>query len=89
MTLSNGDQVIESLDNPNAHSLGASPFARADYIGKLRTMGDGVADPDEIDRFIGLVEDLERLSADDVARLNIVVPADRLQDTSAERVGIL
>ena len=89
VTLSNGDQVIESLDNPNAHSLGASPFARADYIGKLRTMGDGVADPDEIDRFIGLVEDLERLSADDVARLNIVVPADRLQDTSAERVGIL
>jgi hypothetical protein len=42
-----------------------------------------------MDRFIGLVEDLERLSADDIARLNIVVPSDRLQDASAERVGIL
>ncbi len=89
VTLSTGETVIERLDNPNAHSLGARPFGRPEYIEKLRTMGAGVAEPEEIDRFIDLVERLDELNAGEVARLNVEVPADRLQDATAERVGIL
>ena len=89
VTMKNGDHVVQRLDNPNAHSLGARPFTRPEYVGKLRSMSEGVAESSEIDRFIGLVERLEELSADEVARLNVEVPAHVLEDATADRVGIL
>ncbi len=89
VTMKSGEQIVEALDNPNAHSLGARPFERAQYVGKLRSMAEGIAEKAEIDRFIGLVERLQDLSAADIAQLNVVVPSDRLQDASADRVGIL
>ena len=52
-------------------------------------MSEDVAESSEIDRFIGLVERLEELSADEVARLNVEVPAHVLEDATADRVGIL
>ncbi|MDP7362984.1 MAG: MmgE/PrpD family protein, partial [Candidatus Latescibacteria bacterium] len=69
--------------------LGARPFTRPEYVGKLRSMSEDVAESSEIDRFIGLVERLEELSADEVARLNVEVPAHVLEDATADRVGIL
>ena len=89
VTMSDGEKIVERLDNPNAHSLGARPFARPEYVEKLRTMGAGVAETAEIDRFIDLVERLEDLSVAEVAQLNVVVLAERLQDATADRVGIL
>ena len=89
VTMKNGDHVVQRLDNPNAHSLGARPFTRPEYVGKLRAMSEDVAESSEIDRFIGLVERLEELSADEVARLNVEVPAHVLEDATADRVGIL
>lgn len=89
VTLADGSTVSERLDNPNAHSLGARPFGRADYIDKLRTLSEGVAEPAEIDRFLGLVERLPELSVDEVAQLNVVAPEGYLEAADEERVGIL
>lgn len=89
VTLADGSTVSERLDNPNAHSLGARPFQRPDYVNKLRTLAEGVADEREINRFLGLVERLGDLSHEEVAQLNIVVPEDRIDAATEHRHGIL
>ena len=86
--LRGGRVVVESLDNPNAHSLGARPFARAQYCDKLKTLA-GLAMDAEIDRFQTLVERLDALSPAEVRQLNIEVAEDVLEDGSSARTGIL
>lgn len=89
VTMRDGSMVSERLDNPNAHSLGAHPFEREDYVRKLRTLGEEIAGAAEIDRFLGLVERLPELTPNEVLRLNVVVPADRIDAGDEVRVGIL
>ncbi|MFP5251928.1 MAG: MmgE/PrpD family protein, partial [Actinomycetes bacterium] len=48
---------------------------RAEYVQKLRTLAQGIIDDAEIDRFLGLVERLPELTADEVRQLNVVAPA--------------
>ena len=84
-----GTQISERLDNPNAHYLGARPFSRPDYINKLKVLTEDLADPAELDRYIGLVKRLQELSAAEVGELNLVIPEDRLQDAQSDRVGII
>ena len=87
--LRDGSNLVERLDNPNAHSMGARPFARADYVAKLETLTDGLAEPDELERFVGLVEKLTTLSPSQVKELSIGIPSDRLEDSTSDRVGVL
>ena len=87
--LKDGTQISERLDNPNAHYLGKKPFARPDYINKLKVLTEDLADPTELDRYIGLVKRLQELSAAEVGELNLVIPEDRLQDAQSDRVGII
>ncbi|HJP33643.1 MAG TPA: MmgE/PrpD family protein [Candidatus Latescibacteria bacterium] len=89
VTMKDGSTVSERLDNPNAHSLGARPFERDDYVLKLRTLAEGVAETEEIDRLVGLVERLPELSPEEVRQLNVVVPEDRIVASDEDRVGIL
>jgi len=89
VTMQDGSTVRERLDNPNAHSLGAHPFEREDYVSKLRTLGEEIAGTEEIDRLLGLVERLPELTPMEVLRLNVVVPADRIDASDEVRVGIL
>ncbi len=86
--MADGSEVVERLDNPNAHSLGARPFERPDYIGKLRSLGEGLAAPEEVERFLGLVERLPELVPEEVRRLSLTLRAGR-EDEGVERVGIL
>ena len=89
VTMKDGSTVGERLDNPNAHALGAHPFHRSDYVGKLRTLGEGIAETKEIDRFLGLVERLAELQPEEVRQLNVVVPTDHIEAAHDHRVGIL
>jgi len=84
-----GAELVERLDNPNAHYLGARPFSRSDYINKLEVLTEGLAEPSEVDRFLGLVDNLQDLSPERVGELNLVIPEERLEDAHSDRVGIL
>ena len=76
--LKNGKSIVDELGVADAHPGGARPFRRPDYIGKFRTLADGIVEQGEQDRFLGLVERLPGLTADEVRQLNFIVPADRL-----------
>ena len=87
--LRNGSEIVERLDNPNAHSLGARPFRRPDYESKLYTLTEGLVEEGEIERFVELVGELSNLDPEQVRALNVVVPEERLEDGRNERVGII
>ncbi|HAQ00874.1 MAG TPA: 2-methylcitrate dehydratase, partial [Rhodospirillum rubrum] len=76
--LKGGRQIVDELAVADAHPAGPRPFARPDYIGKFRTLAEGVIAPAEQDRFIALVERLPELTADEVAHLSFVVSPDTL-----------
>ncbi|MBK1665435.1 2-methylcitrate dehydratase [Rhodospirillum rubrum] len=78
ITLKGGRQIVDELAVADAHPAGTRPFARPDYIGKFRTLAEGVIAPAEQDRFIALVERLPELTADEVAHLTFVVSPDKL-----------
>ncbi len=84
-----GTEIAERLDNPDAHYLGARPFARPDYINKLETLTEDLVEKDELVRFLGLVERLTELTADEVGQLNVVIAEEKLVAATSERVGIL
>ena len=84
-----GARIVERLDNPNAHYLGARPFQRSHYVDKLRTLAAGLTEDGEQERFLTLVDGLIGLSPAQVGELNLVVPPERLEDCSSDRVGII
>jgi 2-methylcitrate dehydratase len=76
--LRDGSKLEDELAVANAHPLGAKPFGREDYIRKFQTMTDGIITAREANRFLEAVQDLARLPAGDLHRLNVVVPAGTL-----------
>ncbi len=78
ITMEDGSIIQDELAIADANPLGARPFARPQYIEKFRTLAEGIVSKEEQDRFLGLVERLATLSADEVKALNFVVSADQL-----------
>lgn len=72
ITLADGSTVEDEIAVADAHPLGARPFAREDYIRKFRTLAEPVLLPEEIERFLALVQRLPELTADEVQHLSIV-----------------
>jgi 2-methylcitrate dehydratase len=72
----------------DAHPAGARPFKRADYIRKFDTLTEGIITKAERDRFIGLVENLENLTAEQVQQLNVQIPIDKLTNNKRDTKGI-
>lgn len=72
VTLTSGETLEEMLDVANAHPLGATPFARPEYLRKADRLFEGFLSDTERRRFYGLVERLPDLSADGVRALNPV-----------------
>ena len=62
----------------NAHSLGATPWRRADYIRKFETLTAGLLAPAETRRFLDLVQQAPTLRADQLSGLNLVLPEGAL-----------
>jgi 2-methylcitrate dehydratase len=69
--LADGSRLVEEIAVADAHPLGARPFAREQYLTKFRTLADGVLEPDEIERFLGTVQRLPELTADELAGLTV------------------
>ncbi len=71
ITLADGTVFTEEIAVADAHPLGARPFAREDYIGKLRKLAEGTIDEKELNRFIEATENLSSLEAGDLDLLNV------------------
>lgn len=75
-----GSTLVDEMAVANAHSLGAHPFERADYIRKFETLTDGIISPRESARFLEAVQELPRLPAGELDRLNVALPAGALSE---------
>ncbi len=78
ITMRDGRVIEGELAVANAHTLGATPWERSDYIGKFRILTEGLLEPGEVERFLELVQRLPELSASDLPLLNVAVPAAAL-----------
>ncbi len=84
----NGEKLVDEMAVANAHSLGARPFGRADYIGKFKTLTTGVITTAESDRFLALAQDLPNLSAIQLGELNVQIAADNMPLRTRDKRGI-
>ena len=79
MFLRDGTNLVDELAVANAHPLGAKPFERDDYIRKFqhadRRDHHARGRPN---RFLEVAQELPRLKADELHRLNVVLPAGTL-----------
>jgi 2-methylcitrate dehydratase len=76
--MKNGETIIDEMAVANAHPLGAKPFVRADYIHKFEMLTGGIISARESNRFLETVQNLPRLSAGELAGLNVALPAGML-----------
>ena len=74
-----GSTLVDEMAVANAHPRGASPFVREDYVNKFRTLTDGIITPREANRFLEVAQELPRLKAEDLNRLNVVLPSGALK----------
>lgn len=72
--LTDGQTIVAEIAVADAHPLGAKPFARADYIKKMRVLAEPVLGAEETQRFIRLAERLPELDAAQLRELNPVAP---------------
>ncbi len=86
--LETGETVADELTVANAHSSGARPFARADYIRKFNILAEGVVDDREQRRFLDLVQGLPDLDAGEIGALNVAVDPSRLAAAGPRGRGI-
>jgi 2-methylcitrate dehydratase len=87
VTLTDGTKIIDEIAVADAHPLGARPFAREQYISKFKTLAAEVLEPEEIERFLDLVQRLPELNAAEVSELTIVAKPGVL-DATAQPKGI-
>ncbi len=78
ITLKDGTVIAEERAVANAHILGKTPWGRADYIRKFRTLTEAILDPAEADRFLALVQRLPQLPAADLPALTVALPPGAL-----------
>ena len=84
--MKDGRTIVDELALANAHSAGATPWKRADYIRKFRTLTEGVLDGAEAERFLDVAQRLPALTAAELAGLTIALPHGRL--AAAKHTGI-
>ncbi|MET0481002.1 MAG: MmgE/PrpD family protein [Mycetocola sp.] len=75
IVMTDGSTLVDEIAVADAHPLGARPFARENYIGKFRTLAADVLEPEEIERFLELVQRLPELTADELGGLTIQAAA--------------
>jgi 2-methylcitrate dehydratase len=76
--MNDGATIVDEMAVANAHPNGAKPFARADYINKFRILTDGLISARECNRFLEAAQDLAKLPAGELHRLNVALPAGTL-----------
>ncbi|MBI2435888.1 MAG: MmgE/PrpD family protein [Candidatus Hydrogenedentes bacterium] len=83
-----GEKLVDEMAVANAHSLGARPWQRPDYIRKFETLTEGVILQEEGQRFLDTVQRLSDLEASDLLQLNVQVELERLSCAKRDNRGI-
>jgi len=76
--MTDGREIADEMAVANAHTLGATPWQRADYLRKFRTLTEGLLDASEAARFLDVAQRLPTLAADELWGLTIALPAGTL-----------
>ena len=79
ITMNDGTVIEDEMAVANAHTLGATPWKRADYIRKFRILTEGILAPAEIERFLDVAQRLPTLTAAELIGLNVSVPEGALE----------
>ncbi|MGB0452351.1 MAG: MmgE/PrpD family protein [Bacteriovoracaceae bacterium] len=84
--MKDGSVIDDELAMANAHSLGARPFQREHYINKFKTLTEGIISESESNRFLETVQNVAKLSGDELLNLNVQVDnVDLLHNARDER----
>ena len=86
--MKDGSVINDELALANAHSNGARPFARENYIQKFRTLTEGLVSIREQDRFLDLVQRLPDLGTSEIEEINVVLDEATLENGTRDRKGI-
>ncbi|AQT04553.1 MmgE/PrpD family protein [Acetobacter persici] len=84
--MKDGSVLEDELAVANAHTLGATPWQRTDYIRKFRTLSEGIVPQEEVRRFLDVVQKLPQLQAGELHMLELQLPAASLQQSKAEGI---
>ena len=84
----NGETLSDEMAVANAHSLGARPFQREDYVRKFKTLTADVITSQERDRFLSAAQRLSGLRADQLAELNVQVAREQMPLRERDSRGI-
>ena len=76
--MKDGSKIVDEMAVANAHPLGANPWTRPDYIGKFRSMTDGIITTREANRFLEIVQNLPSLKAGELSQIHVALPAASL-----------
>jgi 2-methylcitrate dehydratase len=83
-----GRKLTDEIAVADAHPLGARPFARANYIGKFRTLTEDLISRGENERFIKAAQRLGELRSDELYLLNVALPPGQLTCAVRDKRGI-
>ncbi|KXV78687.1 MmgE/PrpD family protein [Acetobacter cerevisiae] len=81
--MKDGSVLADELAVANAHTLGATPWSRDDYIRKFLTLSEGIVPKSEAERFLNVVQKLPDLAAGELHQIELSIP---LQDMQFNRV---
>jgi 2-methylcitrate dehydratase len=84
VTFADGSVLSDEMAVANAHSLGATPWQRPDYIGKFMTLTEGIVAEAERSRFLELVQALPDVDAAKLAEINVQLEPGQLQPNRAK-----
>ncbi|WP_114855023.1 MmgE/PrpD family protein [Brachybacterium sp. YJGR34] len=82
ITLADGTVLEDQIAVADAHPLGARPFARPQYVEKLRTLSEGLVAPEELERFLAAAEALPALGPGELGQLTLTAAEGILESTS-------
>jgi 2-methylcitrate dehydratase len=72
--LVDGTTLTDEIAMADAHPLGARPFGREQYVGKFRSLAEGVISVEEQDRFLDVAQRLPELSAAELREFTVTAP---------------
>ena len=89
ITMNDGSMIVDELAVADAHSAGAKPFKRANYVRKFTTLTEGIISAAESKRFLDLVQRLpDAASRPRSRRSTSCVDASELKNAKRDSRGI-